>query len=61
MRLARSLLWSSRNDDNQWQMHLEMTQQQISSTCSEDESSGDDPAADIVVADTETNDDHVGM
>ena len=50
----------ARNDDNQWEdimSHLEMTQQQISSTCSEDESFGDDPAA----ADTETNDDQVGM
>ena len=42
-------------------MHLEMTQPQLSSTFSEDESSGDDPAADIVVADTETNDYQVGM
>ena len=41
-------------------MHLEMTQQQISWTCFEDESFGDDPAADIVVADTETKDDQVG-
>ena len=29
-------------------MHLEMTQQQISSTCSEDESFGDDTVADVV-------------
>ena len=49
--LARSLLWSSRNVDNQWQRHLEMTQQQISLTCFEDESSRDDTVADVVDTD----------